>query len=470
MWREKLRLEILAALIVLPACGPGGINGGSSTDTDDEEQEETPTEAVEDACSEGDGVRIFDESGQDTGFVRCPDGRVNRVLAVACGPGGECETDADCGPAQMCLCPDGDIFELREFWNTPATCHPAECADGDGCESGECGLGPTDDFSCSSEAALACRSADDSCSADEACIGGDACGIVDGDFACTWFGCIGRPLLDASQTPIVAPTVDRADWCCELGRSSDGAASAEVRGALAEHWERCALGEHASVASFARFAMDLMSLGAPAHLLSRTAKAMADEVEHARLCFGLARRFGAVDGRAARGPGPLAVSSAPMSRDRREVLARLIAEACIGETLAVAEAAAALEACGDPLVAEVLGTIVEDETSHSALAWATLRWAMSTGDPQERQWIAGTLRQAVANQYAAASRDRRSDAAKDAGPCMRMWGRLTPVELADAREEALREVVEPAIRVLLDGAGADSRVRMPRADASHLLA
>jgi hypothetical protein len=46
--------------------------------------------------------------------------------------------------------------------------------------------------------------------------------------------------------------------------------------------------EHASVAAFARFTLDLLALGAPADLVQSAQQALGDEIAHAELCFGLA--------------------------------------------------------------------------------------------------------------------------------------------------------------------------------------
>ena len=45
------------------------------------------------------------------------------------------------------------------------------------------------------------------------------------------------------------------------------------------------LGEHASVASFARFTLDLLSLGAPPGLLSAAFHAGQEEISHTQLCL-----------------------------------------------------------------------------------------------------------------------------------------------------------------------------------------
>jgi hypothetical protein len=59
----------------------------------------------------------------------------------------------------------------------------------------------------------------------------------------------------------------------------------------AARWVARGLGEHASVASFAAFSLQLMVNGAPFSLLTGAANANADEVRHAEQSFALASRF-----------------------------------------------------------------------------------------------------------------------------------------------------------------------------------
>src|SRR5262249_9598845 len=65
----------------------------------------------------------------------------------------------------------------------------------------------------------------------------------------------------------------------------------DARAALARAWEADALLEHASIAAFSRFAMDLLAVGAPPDLITAALAAATDEVRHARLCFTLAQRY-----------------------------------------------------------------------------------------------------------------------------------------------------------------------------------
>ena len=56
---------------------------------------------------------------------------------------------------------------------------------------------------------------------------------------------------------------------------------------LSDFWLRTARLEHASVASFHQFALDLMKFGASPELLMRTNKAILDEISHAKAAFAI---------------------------------------------------------------------------------------------------------------------------------------------------------------------------------------
>jgi hypothetical protein len=146
-----------------------------------------------------------------------------------------------------------------------------------------------------------------------------------------------------------------------------------LRPRIAAHWAEAGRLEHASVASFARFALELLALGAPADLLARTSAAMADEIDHARRCFGMAAAHGLPAG-----VGALPVAGALRAAgDPGATLRALIQEGCIGETLAAAEAEAAAQQAVDPAARATLRIIAEDESRHAALAWAAARWLLS---------------------------------------------------------------------------------------------
>ena len=154
-----------------------------------------------------------------------------------------------------------------------------------------------------------------------------------------------------------------------------GAASRPLLAAAAAQWARAGLMEHASIASFARFVLHLLALGAPRELVRDAQEAIDDETEHARLAFGLASAFAGKP----LGPGPLAIDGALDGFDLRDFVATLIREGCVGETVAAIEAREALEHVTDSAVRAVLEIIARDELRHAALAWRTLGWVVSSG-------------------------------------------------------------------------------------------
>lgn len=115
-----------------------------------------------------------------------------------------------------------------------------------------------------------------------------------------YYECVGGRPFVVEGTLRTAPLVGGEAWCSEVTDASE--VLPELREALAAGWAEDGLYEHASIASFARFALELLALGAPPSLLEDVHAAMADELHHARLCFGLARRFGARPSARARCP------------------------------------------------------------------------------------------------------------------------------------------------------------------------
>ena len=292
--------------------------------------------------------------GVDSGYRRCPDDTIHRAEAIACGDvlnlsscagtesflgctedsecgsgpldrcisqsnpyTGEsqclcstaCMSDEDCGSDEVCLCP-GIVGKLYSY----PTCEKSNCRDGSDCASGECGVSSWFD-GCSQYVGLACRTAEDECRLDEDCP--QLCRIPRGyygetftEWACEEVDCyLGRP-LHCEDGVRMASVVARGDW-------SDGELLAAARGLAATlttsqreaaraHWTTVARMEHASVASFARFTLDLMTFGAPPELLALAQQAAADEVRHAQLAFAVASSL-ADDGEDASrlGPGPM---------------------------------------------------------------------------------------------------------------------------------------------------------------------
>jgi len=126
--------------------------------------------------------------------------------------------------------------------------------------------------------------------------------------------------------------------------------------------------------------------------------ALADEIEHARLCYGLASAYA---GRPL-GPGPLAIDRALVDPvDLASVTARAVREGCIGETLAALHAGVRAQAAVDPVVRAVLERIAEDESRHAELAWRFVRWAVAHGGEVVRASVWAELGHASAVHTAA---------------------------------------------------------------------
>lgn len=240
------------------------------------------------------------------------------------------------------------------------------------------------------------------------------------------------------------------DWAAALA-SEDFAdtLSPRLRSLVAEHWTRAALMEHASIAAFARFSLELLALGAPADLVSRSARAMADETEHARLCFALATRYGAES----LGPGP--ISGCLDASDPVAIFSTAFLEACVGETLAASEVAEAARYAESPGLRATLTRIAEDEARHAELGWRFAAWMLATSEPELRCGLLRAMDSLVRGEL-----ERRAStsgsALADESVLVR-HGVLPRSARKALRESTLREVVVPCVDALLRSQGAARR-------------
>jgi hypothetical protein len=359
---------------------------------------------------------------------------IDDALTTVCGCFYTCANDAECGAGQVCVC--GGVVSTGHDWST---CAPAKCTTGADCASGECAVTSYTD-NCVIDVELGCRSPADACHVDEDCVSDSGpyrrCVLTStGDWACKASTCtLGRPLLIQGQ-PRTAPAVPRADWAADV-TPAPADLDERTRAALAHHWLAAAALEHASVASFARFTLELLAVGAPPALVAAAQRAAVDEVEHARIAYGLASAYA---GRAL-GPGPLDLGALQIAVDRGGLMRSLIEEACVGETVGVAEALALAARAADPELARVHRRIADDEQRHAELAWRTLAWLLDEADAATLRLAAGWFDDAVA--LAA----REPEPTEPARPEL---GLLGARELGAVRRQALREVVTPCAAALL---------------------
>jgi hypothetical protein len=248
----------------------------------------------------------------------------------------------------------------------------------------------------------------------------------------------------------VALVVARGDWAEEL-RPLSHATGARVRGALAAAWLEDARLEHASVASFARFVLELLSVGAPPNLIAEAQRATGDEIRHATLCFSLASRYAGT----AVGAGPLDVARAlSPSVTLAQVAASTVREGCVHETIGAVRARAALVDATDPDVVAVLSVIADDEARHAELAWGFVRWAIAEGGPVVRTAVEQAFSQTLAVVAASAERlhDGLGSSTSVEARALRAHGRLSREQERTLLDDTMREVIEPCARVLLGSA------------------
>lgn len=262
--------------------------------------------------------------------------------------------------------------------------------------------------------------------------GGKCCYTV-----CTGM-CCGRPFLVDGQPRVAAVSFGTSSaWVADT--PSAVALDEGVAHALGDAWLRDAQMEHASAAAFGRFMLQLLALGAPADLVRRAALAAADEVHHAELCFTLASRY------AGRSPSPaaLALDGALDSRSIPEIVAEVIAEGCVGETIAALIAARQLEGARDEAVVATLERIAEDEARHAELAWSFVRWAIDVGGDVARTAAREAFARAAATAFAL---PEEPPGDRDAWRC---HGRLTKSEAEQVITSAMIGVIAPCAKALL---------------------
>jgi hypothetical protein len=389
------------------------------------------------ACK-GDEDRLFCQTDADckehphgkcvTGFGQ---------IGSYCGCQYSCVRDDDCGPGQACVCRGKGALRAVH-----SVCAPAECFVDADCPGSTCSVSAYHN-GCSEEVRLACHSPEDSCKSDADCQQqghagrGLQCvarpaGEDDAKktrWECAGMSCvIGRPLVIEGEAR-TARAKGRADWtaCVEVDVA---ALSADERAALAEHHAAVAAMEHASVASFARFTLQLLALGAPAEIIAEAQRAALDEVEHARLAYGIASRFA---GRAL-GPDRLPEATAPLGAEVAQVIEALVAEGCVGETLGAAEGREIARRAGDRGLAEMMERVGADEERHAALAWRSLAWLIKAFGDEARAAAARGFSEAIA---------RHAADPEEAALVREDLGVLSARTLGALRREIIAEVIGP---------------------------
>jgi hypothetical protein len=390
-----------------------------------------------------------------------------------------CEGDLPLGRDGLWQCNTGIIHRVEPSAQppcigcvSPSPKPPDECANDGECPAGTL-CAQTRDLvrmgsQCSASVAagpayFACLTPADTCGADAQCSAGAVCARSEGVRGChrtVSFPCgvPGRPFLVGAEIRR-APLRAAGGWCDANIAPADGLDERQ-RVSAARHYREAALLEHASIAAFARFTLQLLELGAPADLCSAAQEAMGDETLHAQLCFTLASRYAGQP----LAPGPLSMSGvlAPATLD--DVARLCLLEGCVGETLAAIEAAEALAGATDPEVRRALERIAHDERRHAELAFRFVAWALEQRPHSGlRHALAAVLEATVGVSRCAADDDagskrRAEPSAANEGSSddarLEAHGLLPERRRSALRRAVLEEVVVPCVRRLLAEAGA----------------
>jgi hypothetical protein len=200
-------------------------------------------------------------------------------------------------------------------------------------------------------------------------------------------------------------------------------------------WAQRAQMEHGSIASFAKFSLQLLGVGAPPQLLEASHRAAIDEVHHARLSFAVASKLLGAN------LGPAGI---PLAGDLlgdgslANVALETVRDGCVGESLAAAEAEAAAREAVDETIRAAMRSIARDEAQHAELAWRFVAWAISLGGGPLRREVTAAFDTAIA----------RALAVDAQGDCPAGYGHLSPARARQVREATVREAIAPAVAAL----------------------
>jgi hypothetical protein len=261
-------------------------------------------------------------------------------------------------------------------------------------------------------------------------------------------------------TNTFAPLAERNDWAHpDVARAGEDLTPA-LREELGAYWAELGQTAHAAVAVFARFTLQLLALGAPSELVAEAQAATGDELEHARLCFGLAS---ALSGRPI-GPGPLSLGAEPEGGSIAEAVRLAVIEGCVGQTLAALEAAEALTRASVPAACTILTKVCDDGKRHADLAWRFVRWSIESGSEGGYEAAAEAFVRAFDQVEAS---DEAGDEAGDPGDSeqAQAFGRLSGPLRAALRRRALSEVLGPCAEELLANAITSLSTPRPKFDA-----
>lgn len=183
------------------------------------------------------------------------------------------------------------------------------------------------------------------------------------------------------------------------GRRPEGLAAlpAGCGPALGPYFARMAWLEAGSVHAFRRLARELRHHRAPRALVRAAERAARDEIRHARVTGGLARRHGA------RTSTPPAMRFVP--RDLEALALENATEGCAREALGALVATWQGATARDPVIRSAMARIAADETRHAELAFGVFSWAKPRLSRAARKRVDTARRETLESLAAAAQAD-----------------------------------------------------------------
>ena len=220
-------------------------------------------------------------------------------------------------------------------------------------------------------------------------------------------------------------------------------AKTALSGEIGSRWLTLGEAEHASVASFAKHTLQLMSIGAPSELLAASQEASLDEIRHAKICYGFASTFLGSEF----GPGPLDVEGSLGKMELKKIAQSIIQEGCIEETISAVEAHLGAYTAQEPSIKEALGQIATDETRHAQFAWDTIQW-MVKRFPEVQDYVTETFKTEVEDRLLALEKsvllkEASNCDALDVNDIFRSYGLVVMCDKNKVREAAIQDIIMP---------------------------
>ncbi|MEY2932513.1 MAG: hypothetical protein RL033_3262 [Pseudomonadota bacterium] len=149
------------------------------------------------------------------------------------------------------------------------------------------------------------------------------------------------------------------------------ALASEQREQIGQLWLERARGELSTAAVFAHLASGVLAIGAAPEVLSLTARAVGDEVRHARLCHGLAELYLGHSVPLPRAPevDDARFGDAPAAINR---CLFLIFQSCVNEGIAAAYLQENLRLVRATAAHRVIHELLQDDLIHARIGWAHL--------------------------------------------------------------------------------------------------